>query len=59
MCSVQSGQVILGWDIGISTMRRNELARFLVKSSYAYGDLGCPPRIPPKATSNPLCVYNA
>ncbi|XP_065893278.1 inactive peptidyl-prolyl cis-trans isomerase FKBP6-like isoform X2 [Dysidea avara] len=44
------GQVIPGWDIGISTMRRNELARFLVKSSYAYGDLGCPPRIPPKAT---------
>ena len=43
--------VIPGWEIGIGTMRKNELARFLVKAEYAFGDLGCPPRIPPEATS--------
>ena len=32
-------------------MRKNELARFLVRAEYAFGDLGCPPRIPPEATS--------
>ena len=42
---------ILGWEKGVSTMRKNELAKFLVRSDYAYGDMGIPPRIPPKATS--------
>ena len=45
------GEVIEGWDVGVSTMRKSELARFLVNPSYAFGDFGCPPRIPPGATS--------
>ncbi len=43
--------VIEGWDCGVATMQRSEIARFLVNPSYAFGDFGCPPRIPPGATS--------
>ena len=43
--------MIDGWDVGVATMRKSELARFLVNPSYAFGDYGCPPRIPPRATS--------
>ncbi|XP_064391991.1 inactive peptidyl-prolyl cis-trans isomerase FKBP6-like [Halichondria panicea] len=42
--------VIEGWDCGVATMQRSEIARFLVNPSYAFGDFGCPPRIPPGAT---------
>ena len=45
------GEVIPGWDVGIATMRKAELARFLMKPEYAFGERGCPPRIPPSATS--------
>lgn len=44
-------EVIPGWEVGVATMRKNELARFLVKPEYAFGSLGCPPRIPPQASS--------
>nr|CAB3246474.1 inactive peptidyl-prolyl cis-trans isomerase FKBP6 [Phallusia mammillata] len=43
-----NGEVIPGLDIGISTMRKHEIARFYIEPAYAYGLLGCPPRIPPK-----------
>ena len=46
-----TGEVIEGWDVGVATMKKSELARFLVNPSYAFGDFGCPPRIPPGATS--------
>ncbi|XP_021563404.1 inactive peptidyl-prolyl cis-trans isomerase FKBP6 [Carlito syrichta] len=39
-----------GMELGLLSMRRGELARFLFKPTYAYGALGCPPRIPPNAT---------
>jgi len=45
------GEILLGWEIGISTMKRGEMARFMVTHKYAYGELGCPPRIPQKATA--------
>ena len=45
------GEILLGWEVGISTMKRGELARFMITHKYAYGELGCPPRIPPKATA--------
>lgn len=32
-------------------MRKSELARILIKSDYAFGKMGCPPRIPPEASS--------
>lgn len=46
-----SGEVIAGWDVGVATMKKGELARFLVGPDYAFGSFGCPPRIPPNATS--------
>ncbi|XP_069342644.1 inactive peptidyl-prolyl cis-trans isomerase FKBP6 isoform X1 [Eulemur rufifrons] len=39
-----------GMELGLLSMRRGELARFLFKPKYAYGTLGCPPLIPPDAT---------
>lgn len=37
-------------ELGLLSMRRGEVARFLFKPTYAYGMLGCPPLIPPNAT---------
>ncbi|XP_058141905.1 inactive peptidyl-prolyl cis-trans isomerase FKBP6 [Dasypus novemcinctus] len=39
-----------GMELGLLSMRRGELARFLFKPAYAYGALGCPPLIPPNTT---------
>ena len=47
---VGKGSVIKGWDQGIPTMRRNELARFTIRADYGYGAKGSPPTIPPEAT---------
>ncbi len=48
--SFRAGSVIKGWDVGVATMRKGELARFTIKSDYAYGKSGSPPKIPPDAT---------
>ena len=45
-----TGQVIKGWDVGVSSMKRGELAVLTCTSQYAYGDHGSPPKIPGKAT---------
>jgi FK506-binding protein 4/5 len=47
---VGQGQVIKGWDEGIPTMKRNELARFTLTPTYGYGNTGSPPKIPKSAT---------
>ncbi|KAJ6655803.1 hypothetical protein lerEdw1_004856 [Lerista edwardsae] len=39
-----------GLEIGLLTMKKGELARFLFKPNYAFGAVGCPPLIPPNAT---------
>nr|XP_056721551.1 inactive peptidyl-prolyl cis-trans isomerase FKBP6 [Euleptes europaea] len=39
-----------GMAVGLLTMKRGEMARFLFKPDYAFGMAGCPPLIPPKAT---------
>ncbi|NWJ02186.1 FKBP6 isomerase, partial [Crypturellus undulatus] len=39
-----------GLEVGLLTMRKGELARFVFVPNYAYGKLGCPPLIPPNAT---------
>ncbi len=31
------GEVLKAWDIGVGTMKRGEIARFLTKPKYAYG----------------------
>lgn len=44
------GDLLLGLEIGIKTMRTGENARFIIKPEYAYREMGCPPRIPPNST---------
>jgi len=44
------GQVIQGWDLGVATMKKGELAKFTLSSEYAYGESGSPPKIPGGAT---------
>lgn len=44
------GQVIKGWDLGIASMRRGEVAQFTLAPEFAYGANGSPPKIPPNAT---------
>mmetsp|Transcript_15389 Transcript_15389/g.33863 ORF Transcript_15389/g.33863 Transcript_15389/m.33863 type:complete len:672 (-) Transcript_15389:131-2146(-) len=43
------GQVIKGWDLGIRTMRKGEVAKFTFQPQFAYGEAGTPPVIPPNA----------
>ncbi|EFJ19541.1 hypothetical protein SELMODRAFT_110584 [Selaginella moellendorffii] len=44
------GQVIKGWDHGISTMRKGESATFTIPPELAYGEAGAGPSIPGNAT---------
>ena len=44
------GQVIKGWDIGIMSMKMGEKAELTIKSDYAYGEMGSPPKIKGGAT---------
>nr|XP_016801711.1 inactive peptidyl-prolyl cis-trans isomerase FKBP6-like isoform X2 [Pan troglodytes] len=39
-----------GMELGLLSMRRGQLARFLFKPNYAYGTPGSPPLIPPNTT---------
>jgi FK506-binding protein 6 len=41
---------IPGLSVAIATMRRGELSRFLISPQYAFGERGCPPRVPPNST---------
>ena len=68
---VGKGECIVGLDVAVSTMRKGELSRFLISPAYAFGELGCPPRIPPNSimiidvelTSfidySPVVIYNS
>jgi len=47
---VGKGAVIKGWDEGIITMKKGELAVFTIRSDYGYGKAGSPPKIPADAT---------
>lgn len=44
--------VIKGWDKGVITMKKGEKAILTCKATYAYGEAGSPPKIPPNATLN-------
>ncbi|NWH62944.1 FKBP6 isomerase, partial [Geococcyx californianus] len=41
---------LLGLEIGLLTMKKGEVAKFVFTPNYAYGQMGCPPLIPPNAT---------
>lgn len=47
-----SGSVIKGWEIGLKTMKRNEIAQFSLPPELAYGEKGSPPVIPSNARLN-------
>ena len=44
------GQVIRGWDEGITQLNKGAKAILTCPSDYAYGKAGAPPDIPPYAT---------
>uniref|UniRef100_A0A383W6I9 peptidylprolyl isomerase n=1 Tax=Tetradesmus obliquus TaxID=3088 RepID=A0A383W6I9_TETOB len=44
------GKVIKGWDTGVASMKKGELANLVCRADYAYGAAGSPPTIPPDAT---------
>lgn len=44
------GNVIKGWDLGVPTMKKGEVAKFTMSPEFAYGANGQPPKIPPDAT---------
>lgn len=41
------GSLLPGLEIAISSMRKHETAIFIVHPDLAFGNFGCPPRIPP------------
>ena len=52
MCTCMlTDEVIEGWEVAVKSMRRNERSQFLISPKYAFGEVGCPPRIPANATS--------
>jgi peptidylprolyl isomerase len=44
------GNVIKGWDLGVATMKKGELAVLTCRADYAYGESGSPPSIPANST---------
>jgi len=47
--TLDRGEVIKGWDLGIATMSKGETSKLTIQPEYAYGEEGQPPTIPPSA----------
>lgn len=41
-------ELLYGLDVGIQSMRKSEIAIFWIDYTCAYGEMGCPPLIPPQ-----------
>ncbi|KAF5891118.1 inactive peptidyl-prolyl cis-trans isomerase FKBP6 isoform X1, partial [Clarias magur] len=50
MMKLGKDMTVWGLDLGLRTMRRGELSRFLMHPNYSFGERGCPPIIPPWTT---------
>ena len=46
---LREGGLIPGLDLGISTMKKHEIACFVIHPEYAFGELGCEPLVPANA----------
>nr|UWK01889.1 FK506 binding protein [Locusta migratoria manilensis] len=44
-----AGHVIKGWDVGVASMCKGEIAELLIQPDFAYGERGSPGSIPPNA----------
>lgn len=44
--NLANGGLIPGLHLGVLSMCKGEKAEFLIHPDYAYGKMGCPPRIP-------------
>ena len=44
-----TGEMFIGFEIAVSSMKKGELSRFIIRPGYAYGKMGCSPRIPENA----------
>ncbi|XP_022534491.1 inactive peptidyl-prolyl cis-trans isomerase FKBP6 isoform X1 [Astyanax mexicanus] len=49
MMKLGKDMTLCGLELGLLTMRKGECSRFLFKHDYAFGEMGCPPLIPPLA----------
>jgi len=47
--TIGTGQVIKGWEEGLPTMKKGEIAKFTFQPQFAYGEAGHEPTIPPNA----------
>ncbi len=47
---LDDGRMLVGVEMAVKTMRKKEKADFLIPWTLAYGAMGCPPRVPAKAT---------
>ncbi|XP_030648842.1 inactive peptidyl-prolyl cis-trans isomerase FKBP6 [Chanos chanos] len=50
MMKLGKDMTLFGLTLGLLTMKKGEFSRFLLQPKYAFGDMGCPPLIPPLAT---------
>jgi len=50
MGTLGKNHVIRGWDLGVASMRKGEVAKFTLAPEFAYGESGSPPKIPANST---------
>lgn len=53
--NLAAGGLIPGLHLGVLSMRKGEKAELLIHPDYAYGKMGCPPRIPPGKIGPKVC----